>query len=396
MSYRPFRRFVLALALVLFAAPVQAAPDAKLALGSLAVLDFPNKIAKSEMSAANAQYFADVVRGVALKELPNLKVITRENLLVLLQATGKDLASCEGECEVDTGRRIGADLIISGDLLKVGTSYKLNLRLHETHGGAMLSGEIASGHSIDELDANTKAAVSRLLAPLKSRQAQPLIASSNNTSSNNAPPLIQDRDSPASQTPQSAPPSASRELALPEVDQPAATDTNHRHLGFQFHGDLGLGYLSTSEGDVTISGAGGAFGIEAGYAVWENTLLGLRISDSVAISPTVSTSGGSQGTSSDASVTSVIVAPTITHYFMPLNLFVSGSIGVSTLSFGSSGTSSSANAGLGVRAAIGKEWWVSDHWGIGGVFQVTYAENGDTNGNLSTVAAGIAFSATWN
>ena len=386
-SFRP--AIAVAFFLCSISLPLLAAPDAKLSQGSLAVLDFPNKIAKGEMSAADAQYFADVARGVALKDLPNLKVMTRENLLVLLQATGKDLAACEGECEVDTGRRIGADLIISGDLLKVGTSYKLNLRLHETHGGAMLSGEIASGHSIDELDANTKAAVSRLLAPLQSRQAQPLI-----TSGDNAPPLIQDRGAPGPQA--SAPPSASRELPLPEIGGQAATGTTHRHLGFQFHGDLGLGYLSTSEGDVTISGAGGAFGLEAGYAVWENTLLGLRISDSVAISPTVSTSGGSQGTSSDASVTSVIIAPTLTHYFMPLNLFVSGSIGVSTLSFGSGGTSSSANTGLGARAAIGKEWWVSDHWGIGGVFQISYAENGDTNGNLSTIAAGIAFSATWN
>jgi hypothetical protein len=394
MSYRSFRRFVLALSFLVCSLPsrAKAAPDAKLSQGSLAVLDFPNKIAKAEMSAADAQYFADVVRGVALKELPNLKVMTRENLLVLLQATGKDLAACEGECEVDTGRRIGADLIISGDLLKLGTSYKLNLRLHETHGGAMLSGEIASGHSVDELDANTKAAVSRLLAPLKNRQP-PLV-----TANDNSPPLIQDRNVPA---PQPASPAASRELPLPEVVQPA-TDTTHRHLGFQFHGDLGIGYLSTSEGSITISGAGGAFGIEAGYAFWENTIIGLRISDSVAISPSISgldTTGGGSGsadTSSGASVTSVIVAPTVTHYFMPLNLFVSASLGVSTLSFSNAGASTSANAGLGVRGAIGKEWWVSDHWGIGGVFQITYAENGDTNGNLSTIAAGIALSATWN
>src|SRR5690349_8177744 len=93
----------------------------------LVVLDFRNKL-----DDVDGRYFADVVRAAAVRADPSLQVITRENLLVLLQSTGKDLADCEGECEVETGRRIGADLVISGDLLKVGTQYKLNLRLHET------------------------------------------------------------------------------------------------------------------------------------------------------------------------------------------------------------------------------------------------------------------------
>jgi len=87
-----------------------------------------------------------------LKAAPGLEVITRENLLVLLQASGKDLANCEGECEVDTGRRIGADAVVSGEILKVGTRYKLTLRLHETHDGKLLSAAVASGRTIDELD----------------------------------------------------------------------------------------------------------------------------------------------------------------------------------------------------------------------------------------------------
>ena len=136
---------------------------------TLAVLDFRNKL---EGEKIDSGYFADVVRSDALKTVPGLRVITRENLLVLLQSTGKDLASCEGECEVDTGRRIGADLVISGDLLRIGSSYKLNLRLHETRGGQLLSGVVASGKTVDELDAALGPAVTELLQPL--REAQPL------------------------------------------------------------------------------------------------------------------------------------------------------------------------------------------------------------------------------
>jgi len=77
--------------------------------------------------------------------------MTRENLLVLLQSSGKDLANCEGECEVDTGRRIGADVIISGEIQKVGTPYKISLRLQRRTKGGWRGRRWRAG-SVDELD----------------------------------------------------------------------------------------------------------------------------------------------------------------------------------------------------------------------------------------------------
>jgi hypothetical protein len=117
-----------------------------------------------DLTRENAQYFTDVVRGAALKTQPQLEVITRENLIVLLQASGKDLASCEGECEVDTGRRIGADLIVSGEIQKLGPLYKMSLRMHETREGRLISSSIASGASIVELDQGAQKAAQELLA----------------------------------------------------------------------------------------------------------------------------------------------------------------------------------------------------------------------------------------
>jgi hypothetical protein len=133
------------------------------ASGKLAVLDFKNSA--KDLSTADVRYFADVIRGATLKSAPGLEVMTRENLLVLLQATGKDLGQCEGECEVDTGRRIGADAIISGDVLKVGSKYHISLRLHETHDGRLLSSAIATGKTVDELDETLQSAADELLTP---------------------------------------------------------------------------------------------------------------------------------------------------------------------------------------------------------------------------------------
>ncbi len=140
----------------------QAAPAARtLPLrGKLAVLDLKNFT--KDLTRQNAQYFTDVIRQASLKMEPGIDIMTRENLMVLLQSTGKKLEECEGECEVDTGRRIGADTIVSGEIQKVGTRYKLTLRLHDTHEGRLLSSSIGSGKSIDELDESAQKAAEDL------------------------------------------------------------------------------------------------------------------------------------------------------------------------------------------------------------------------------------------
>jgi outer membrane protein OmpA-like peptidoglycan-associated protein len=165
------------LALSALSLPLQAARAEPVKKPLLAVLEFATKLDAAAQAEADPQYFSDVVRGQALDELPDARLMTRENMTVLLQATGKDLAACEGECDVDTGRKLGADYVISGELLKVGSSYKLDLKLHATADGQLLSGALASGKSIDELDAALPATVTKLLAPLKAPPAKaPVVA----------------------------------------------------------------------------------------------------------------------------------------------------------------------------------------------------------------------------
>ncbi len=152
------------------AAPPTVAPSAgtKTLSAVLAVLEVrTGALQAPDRSAVDSGYFTDQIRGAALRSLPSVKVITRENLLVLLQASGKDVSDCEGECEVDTGRRIGADLVISGEALRVGSKYKLNLKLHNTADGALLSQSVASGSTIDDLDTDTRRAVDELLHGLQ-------------------------------------------------------------------------------------------------------------------------------------------------------------------------------------------------------------------------------------
>lgn len=139
------------------------APPARL----VAVLEFRSRLSGSERAAVDSTYLANAVRAAVLKSGAGVRVLTRENMLVLLAATGKKLDECEGECEVETGRRLGADLVVSGDLLRFGSSYKLDLRLHDTGGGELLSGAAASGETVDKLDLSVLPAVKDLLAPLR-------------------------------------------------------------------------------------------------------------------------------------------------------------------------------------------------------------------------------------
>src|SRR5439155_26575900 len=145
-----------------------AASPARAAQSDLvAVLEFRDKVPEGQR--IDAAYISDQVRSAVKELLPQMKVITRENMLVLMQASGRKLEECEGECEVDTGRRIGAELVVSGELLRFGTQYKLNMKLHQVRSGELLAGAVAAGATADDLDRDLRPAVQRLLTPLLAR-----------------------------------------------------------------------------------------------------------------------------------------------------------------------------------------------------------------------------------
>ena len=92
----------------------------------------------------------------------------------------------------------------------------------------------------------------------------------------------------------------------------------------------------------------------------------------------------------------------VTYYFMPVNVYLSASPSLTFQSsmtrFGGT-TSVSSRAGFGAKLSVGKEWWVGDHWGLGVAGQFFTSWNGASGsgmGTWSTVAGGVAFSATYN
>ena len=68
---------------------------------------------------------------------------------------------------METGRKLGADLVASGALLKVGSRLKLTLELHDTRAGDLLGTGEATGKTPDELVDDADRAIDEVLRPLK-------------------------------------------------------------------------------------------------------------------------------------------------------------------------------------------------------------------------------------
>ncbi len=132
----------------------------------------PKKVAVLELrdpaalATGAVAYLTDRVRAAALG-LPRdgFFVMTRENILDQLPP-GTDLAECQGECEVETGRNVGADYVASGELVKLGGEIRISLKLHETRGGALVATDKASAGKPEGLETPVEHAARRLFAHL--------------------------------------------------------------------------------------------------------------------------------------------------------------------------------------------------------------------------------------
>ena len=78
-------------------------------------------------------------------------VMTRESMLEILKDMGKDSSCLTGKCEIELARNIGADYVITGDLLKIDDTYLLTLKLHNSYTGQLLVGKEVKSGSILEL-----------------------------------------------------------------------------------------------------------------------------------------------------------------------------------------------------------------------------------------------------
>ncbi len=155
-------RFVLVTLLMLpFAAGAEPRRVAVLELGNPAALE-----------GQEVSYLAGLVRGEALRlPVDRFLVMTRENLLELLPP-GRTLEDCVGDCDVETGRNIGADFVLSGEVVRFGGELRLVLRLHETREGRLLADATARAPSVLGLEGPVVEAARAALSGLALRRRE--------------------------------------------------------------------------------------------------------------------------------------------------------------------------------------------------------------------------------
>jgi len=182
-------------------------------------------------------------------------------------------------------------------------------------------------------------------------------------------------------------------LAVPQAE--------HHHTGLYLRLSTGLGFSYSREEvdsvDYQIYGFTNVVFVSIGGALTENLILSADVFGSVTVDPTVHALGETKDGSGELACFGTGAG--ITYYIMPINLYFGLSGGISKVTFtDTSGYEISTKIGWGINLMVGKEWWVSENWGLGIALQMFVASSPEKNidADIVTTAGGLSFSATFN
>jgi hypothetical protein len=171
--------------------------------------------------------------------------------------------------------------------------------------------------------------------------------------------------------------------AVSLADEPATMATQpssqHSHRGFFLNMETGVAYLFANESTTPFpsraSGVAWESGVSIGGSMGENDLLGGHLFGTLTFYPDTSYAEGAQGGPKSFGVYGI--GPQYTHYFMPLNLYVSGAVLLTRATIEGGGGTASTDPGAGLKLSLGKEWWLGRHWGLGIAALFVYSWNHD-------------------
>jgi len=159
-------------------------------------------------------------------------------------------------------------------------------------------------------------------------------------------------------------------------------DFVHRgfYLGFGYGGGgsvLETEYTATDL-SVTVPTAGTGMAVDAriGTALRDDLILHGTVIQHIVPGPT--TRSGSVSETPLNEMDFQLLGAGVTRYFMPANLFLSGSLGLATVSgYADTGESGRiGNNGFGFQIKAGKEWRLNTTWGLGVAFDFVWARIG--------------------
>jgi len=186
---------------------------------------------------------------------------------------------------------------------------------------------------------------------------------------------------------------------------PSYADSPLEHKGFYLRMQLGIADANSkgteySDGlDTEVSGIASVIQIDVGGAIKENLILFGTLRGITTLDPDYR-KGNFDFSSSVTSYNFSDMGIGITYYFMPTNFFIGGSLNIeqNNMEIKSNNETDKFNTdnGFGLNLNVGKEWWVSDNWGLGVALFGEFGNVPDAEGKIKNIAYGLLFSATFN
>lgn len=196
---------------------------------------------------------------------------------------------------------------------------------------------------------------------------------------------------------QPAPPPPPMQGSYYYAAPPAGAQT---HEGIFFRFGLGFGFTSMHSEDVdtTVSGPGAALVLSLGGNIAQNLIIYGELVGDTASDPKIEMGGSEFDT--DDTTAGIFGFGVGLAYYLPSNVYFSGTIAATQLSVQVEGEDAAeSDFGPGFSGMIGKEWWVSDNWGLGIAGQLLVASMKDSEGSdikWNAVGGGLLFSATYD
>lgn len=176
------------------------------------------------------------------------------------------------------------------------------------------------------------------------------------------------------------PPPAFYPPPLPEPPPPLPPPPGAReHDGFMLRGTLGIGGAGITEStdvggdyEAVFSGVSVGLSLDIGFSLITNLVLHARFAYLATPSPSLEVDGEDRG-DSDYTILNLMLAPALSYYFMPINIYVTAAVGVAWLGFDddrynddlSNESDELTDAGIGLNLDVGKEWWIGRQFGLG-------------------------------
>ena len=168
---------------------------------------------------------------------------------------------------------------------------------------------------------------------------------------------------------------------------------------------FGLGVID----EMSVSGSGVQFDLSIGRALTTDLILFGQISTNTVLAPTITLRGGNlsaaETTDEDVSASTIGLGVGVQYYVMPAGVYVAGSVLAVQLQIaqdedgdGVQDDRRGSERGIGVQLRVGKEWWVSDEWGLGvagSYLRASIPEEGGTD-DWAVNNFALTFTATYN